>query len=1297
MNGFIKRYLLFLLFGVVAGACQVMASPVWDPSGNLVRPIFKNVSVPPSAYTVMGICQDRKGMMWLATGDGLYSYDGYSLHLHPLDGIKGRLGLRAVSLIDDHYLCLGSLSRGVLVFNLRTGRWEDPFPELHSIHSVTMLKVYGGYLWIGTNVSGVYAFHLRTRKLRKCKLPKSFPDITAFEGAGNSVYFSSVAGLCSVDLATWKVTLVLVPGNNPFVNTLFWDHQARRLLVGMENYVYSYDPRLHQMRPLLLQPGNVFKSIQKDLHGNLFFGTDAGLILYDPRTHQAEHFLHDTKDARSIGSNIVWQIITDREGNLWMATEKGVSLLQRNLPYQLVPLYDLTGSGEGNTITQMLYDSKGRLWMGGDNGIILYDGRETIWFNANNPSHHLAHNRIRRIVENKDHDIWLASDGSIARFDETTRQFVYYHVVTPDGRHADWCYGVQEDERGRLWLNTWASGLLLVNKKQLMANGPHRPFVARPLKGFDYQDSRKLVQDVIMDGHGSAWVSSANCITKVDLQTLGQRRYPIANSFLSLCNGSLFIGQGNQVLKMEIPSGHLSRVYQLNRGSLTAFVPDGKKLWILTTEGMDCLSTDDGKVRNTDLPVGYYPSGCVDTRLKRLVLGGEDCLLTYRLSKRGIPERRVYVSSVIEGDDTSGSPSHVVMLLDTNQIHLKNGGNVTLELSTFYYSPVNDRIFYYRFEDEKEWHQLAPGRNQISFAGMNAGHYRLCLSAANPTVNPHALVQVYDIYVPRPWYSSYPMQCLYLLMIVLFIIGLFRYQQRRAKRRLELREKEKTLELSQQKMDFFVNISHELKTPLTLIIAPLSKLIETSTQEKQKRVLTLIYENAMKLNALIGKVLNFKQLEYDGASTLLRSYIELNHLIRNSIHYFQQVSDDRHLRIEYRSDEKEVWIHADAQKLESVFTNLIANAVKYVKDDTGKVEIDLHVHDQKVVIDVMDNGPGIPEEDQKMIFIRFFQGKNAKQKKGGTGIGLYLVKEFVTLHGGTVQVSGRNPGTTFTVILPLDGDNAVDRGSREEDEQPVSPEDTRQKIAIIDDNHEIVDLLAENLQDTYLCLKAYDGKEGLKLIQEQLPDLIIVDQMMPEMNGFEMCRELKRNQPTATIPIIMLTAKDDMLTEEESIKVGINVFIPKPFDLRKVHLQIVRLLAQHRDLEKSIQISRITHPEFKPVERQASPDENIIRDITKIIEDNMDSEELNVATLAEKSGMEQKQLYRKVKQLTGCSPIAYIKKLRMKKAAVLLKEKQFTVSEVMYMVGYTNASYFTRCFSEEFGMTPKQYRDQSDR
>lgn len=1296
MSGSIMRKILFGLIGVMAWACQVVASSVWDPSVNLRQPIFKNISVPPSAYPVMGICQDSKGMMWLATGDGLYSYDGYSLHHHPLEGVKTYRGLRAVCPAGDQYLCLGSLTRGLLFFNLKTGKREDPYPELHAVHSVTMLKAYGGYLWIGTNVSGVYAFHLRTRQLRKCKLPKSFPDITAFEGAGNHVYFSSLAGLGRVDLATWKVTLIPVPGNNPFVNTLYWDHREQRLLVGMENYVYSYDPRLHQMRQLLLQPGNVFKSMQKDLHGNLFLGTDAGLLLYRPRTHQTEFFLHSTKDIRSIGSNIVWQIINDREGNLWMATEKGVSLLQRNLPYQLVPLYDLTGSGEGNTITQMLYDSKGRLWMGGDNGIILNDGKETTWFNANNPSHHLAHNRIRSIVENKDHDIWLASDGSIARFDEETRQFVYYHVVTPGGTHADWCYGVKEDEKGRLWLNTWASGLLLVDKRKLIENGPHRMFVARPLKGFDYLDSRLTVRQVVMDDQGNAWVGRTNSITKVNIRTLGQKRYPITNSILCYCNGSLFIGQDNQILKMEIPSGHLSRVFQLNRGSLVALVPHGKYLWISSSEGIDCMDTGDGRVRNTNLPIGYYPVGCFDTRLKRLVWGGEDCILTYKLSKQGFPERRVYVSSVIEGDDSQGSPSQAEMPLYTNQIHLKSGDNVVLELSTFYYAPENDRIFYYRFEQEKEWHQLAPGHNQISFLGMSAGHYRLCLSATNPAVNPHAMVQVYDIFVPHPWYSSYPMRILYLLLVVFWIVCLFKYQQKKARRRLVQREKERSLELSRQKMDFFVNISHELKTPLTLIIAPLSKLIETSTQERQRRVLALIYENAQKLNALIGKVMNFKQLEYDGASTLLRSYIELNHLIRNCIHYFNQVSEDRHISIEFRSDEKDVWIHADAQKLESVFTNLIANAVKYVKDGTGKVEVALHVRDQKAVIDVMDNGPGIPEEDQKMIFIRFFQGKKAKRNKGGTGIGLYLVKTFVTLHGGTVEVAGRNPGTIFTIMLPLTGENAADRETKDDEGQAVSPEDTRQKIAIIDDNHEIVDLLAENLQDTYLCLKAYDGKEGLGMIREQLPDLIIVDQMMPEMNGFEMCRELKRNQPTATIPIIMLTAKDDMRTEEESIKIGINVFIPKPFDLRKVHLQIVRLLALHRDIEKSIQISRITHPEFKPVERLASPEENIIRDITKIIEDNMANDELNVATLAEKSGMEQKQLYRKVKQLTGYSPIAYMKQLRMKKAAVLLREKQFTVSEVMYMVGYTNASYFTRCFSEEFGITPKQYREQID-
>lgn len=373
--------------------------------------------------------------------------------------------------------------------------------------------------------------------------------------------------------------------------------------------------------------------------------------------------------------------------------------------------------------------------------------------------------------------------------------------------------------------------------------------------------------------------------------------------------------------------------------------------------------------------------------------------------------------------------------------------------------------------------------------------------------------------------------------------------------------------------------------------------------------------------------------------------------------------------------------------MESVFTNLISNAIKYVKDDTGIIKVSLDKRDYEVIITVSDNGEGMKADEIPMMFIKFFQGKNTHA--GGTGIGLYLVKKFVELHKGNISVANDN-GLNIKITLPVTGDNAI----TEKTESDIIEKDINEEketLLIIDDNHEIVDFLTESLTKNYNCIKAYNGKEGLKAVSKRIPNLIIVDHMMPEMNGFEFTKAMRHNQQTASVPIIMLTAKDDMNTEMESLKIGVDVFISKPFELKKLFLHIAQLLQRNKNIEKTVKISNITNPEFKTDKDKRTPDEILIENITKVVEENMEKEEFNVTSLAQIICIDPKQLYRKVKQLTGMTPIAYLKKLRMKKAAVLLSENRFTVSEVMYLVGYTNASYFTKCFVEEFGITPKQF------
>ena len=497
------------------------------------------------------------------------------------------------------------------------------------------------------------------------------------------------------------------------------------------------------------------------------------------------------------------------------------------------------------------------------------------------------------------------------------------------------------------------------------------------------------------------------------------------------------------------------------------------------------------------------------------------------------------------------------------------------------------------------------------------------------------------------------------------------------------------------KMEFFVNVSHELKTPLSLVVAPLGKLLAECTNAKMRDSLKGIQHNALKLNSLIYKIIDDKQTEYDIDNSVISSHVEVVSLLNNCISAFVPIANERKLKIELVHGVQEQWLNVDVVKMESIFTNLLSNAIKHVDDNVGYVMVELQITQGDVVISVKDNGCGIPEEELPLVFIRHYQGKDEDKAKHGTGIGLFLVKKFVELHNGKVSVAnGIDGGAVFTVRLPLKEKSITKASLSTTSEQEFEAEESMlSKILIIDDNKEIVEFLCSAFEGKYHCLKAFNGKEGLDILKGQSVNLIVVDQMMPVMNGLEFVRSLKHTMQTENIPVIMLTAKDDFDTELQSIKAGVDVFIPKPFDFNKLMLQVARLLKRTESVRKAQHIE--TMLDKNDAAKEGTPadtsDELFIKDLLQTIDTNMHKEGFNVSMLSDLMNVDQKQLYRKIKQLTGKTPVAFLRSTRLKRAAELLKQNRFSVTEVMYMVGMSNASYFTKCFTNEFGVTPKQF------
>lgn len=502
--------------------------------------------------------------------------------------------------------------------------------------------------------------------------------------------------------------------------------------------------------------------------------------------------------------------------------------------------------------------------------------------------------------------------------------------------------------------------------------------------------------------------------------------------------------------------------------------------------------------------------------------------------------------------------------------------------------------------------------------------------------------------------------------------------------------------MSNLKLDFFIHISHELKTPLSLIIAPLSTLITEIKKPEHKKRLESVYGHALKLNSLIHEVLYFKQIDCASENTLIRSNIELCSFTRNILDTFSMAFASKNIRPVLISDREQIWMNLDMIKMESVISNIITNAIKFIPAEGGKIEVSIIQEAETVTIQISDTGSGIRHEDLPYVFIRYFQSKNKERRKDGSGIGLYIVKKFIELHDGHVSINsaGDKCGTLVTVTLPLSGANCISsvQNSFQTDQQ-LSLLSGKPILLIVDDNVEMVTYLVEAFSKEYCCLYAFNGKDGITIASEHHPDIILVDQIMPEMDGIEFCKVIRKKMQIALVPIAMLTAKDDKDTELKSMKAGVDAFIAKPFDIDKLELRLEQLLKTRRRLEKRLSIETIGQP-VQIQEKEIDTGEAFITKLVAIMEENMENTEFNVSMLCQLVEMDNKQLYRKVKQLVGVTPVDLIRRIRMKKAAALLSQNRFSVSEVMYMVGYSNPSYFSKCFVAEYKVSPSQYASE---
>ncbi len=1278
---------------------------------------FDNINLGADATSIGCFLQDNNGLIWIGSDKGLFSYDGYSARQHFRFGTPQNARIHCGLTVGSKYLYLGS-DDGIHIYNYHTDHYE--YAEVVFPRDVRCMALHDDILWIGS-LNGLYTYNVSTHELTSFPLTQN-PGLThpsiysLIHASDGNIYIGTYDGFCKYDYTKQVFERIELPSgqsrNNQFVNALLEDSNRNCIWVGTEGNLFRYLPETNKFLTIETMHDNSVKSLALDGNGHLLAGTDNGLYVCKENT-VLQHIQHDSRSTYSLSNNIIWNIFTDARQNVWIGTDYGISLSRFNHTFRYMPIEQITGTGEGNHFHSIYKDSKGSIWFGGTNGLIYtestHNAQSHTWYKMGEKVNGLPHNRIRHIFEDKDNQLWIATDGSINRFDRANKKFIAYNIVDSTGVfNSNWSYNLYEDPNGRLWIATCLGGIFVVDKHKLM-NNPEQKYIA------DYHFSTRnglsgiFINQLTADSEGNVWALLYNNVIHkinpasmevavIDYHSLtGEKSvsYMIADD-----KGKIWLGYRGGILYANPHDGNLHNIDLggvYNDTEILAMAEVLNHIWVSTTDGIWIVNKHTMDARR--LKLISLPFSCIyyDNNNQTIYMGTVDGYATVspEVVENQSDNHHILITK-LHINNKQVNPAGVYAeegIRYTGELNLKHDeNNIYIEISDLPYTSGEKNKFVYKLDGiDTDWQSMQPGANSITYSNLDFGEYLLHISKLDEKGMPLTTNQTNLTFnIQPPWYHTTWARIIWFVLLTVLVAWMVNFFRVRNNLRIERMEKERIMEQSKSKIDFFTNISHDLKTPLSMIIAPVSNLLLEVRNSQHKHTLEVVQRNAMKLNSLIHQVLDLNRMDSNSSSSLILSRVEFISFISRILPpYEEAAARDKNIRFSFNANCGKLYIDIDLIKFESVISNLLSNAFKYTPEG-GSVELSVNyiARDNQLELIVMDTGIGIPGKDIPHIFQRFFQSPVTSGKKEGTGIGLYLVKTYTELHGGSVQVkSEENKGTTISIVLPVPSEESLfNIQSQTTPDDAISND--KPLILVVEDNPEVAEFICHILSPHYRTLTASDGKAGLAMAMNDIPDLVITDLMMPVMNGLDMCRQLKKHIPTSTIPLILLTAKDDIDTELESIQLKIDAFMPKPFQPVILLSRIEQLLSAKEQVEAKARIETITAP--KAIDA-VSQDEKLLTSIIAIIEERISDPDLNVNALSDISGINTKQLYRKVKQLTGMSPVEYIKSIRMKKAAMLLEQKKFTIAEVMYMVGFSNHSYFSKCFQKEFGKTPREY------
>lgn len=1295
------------------------------------------------------IHQDKKGWMWVGTSQGICRFDGYKFTVFKNDpedstSLKGNL-VRAIFEDSKGQLWVGTENGGLNKFNREkekfshlfyydkggilkdasvTSIFEEPSGVLfvgtenqlfrienESVISeirpsnLSFLPQYyrvlrmdrHGRLWVGTN-NGLYVYDLKNNSAQKVDIPLNLsPNEEIWEiyrESDDSMWIGTYAnGIFIVNTGTLRATQLIVDLNNDRSNTVRAIAKDRngKTWIGTRGGLYIYEKGRgvtgfyysDEREPRSLV-NNSIMCITHDIKGDVWIGTRNGINFLIEERQNIQGYKSMPGDDRYLNSSEIYAFWIDRKGDIWTGTESGgINILNRKTGRfrYLVPEKGNTNSLSRNCIKALMEDRKNNLWigtfLGGIDVMDLQTGKFRHYRHDPADPSSLSDNRVWALIQDSNNTIWVGTSGGLDQYDPVTDSFIHYSSIV-DGQ-VNW---LAEDSDRCLWIG--GEELVIYNLRD------------RSVKRVP-ESTRYMLQD----SKNRYWIATNN-------------------------RGIALYSKEKGVVRHYTEKNGLA-----NNQTLAILEDDEHFLWISTTNGLSKFDPESERFHNFSLKNGFQNNqftygAAYKTAQGELLFGGISGFNIFDPAKIKsgdyfppivLTDLKIFNKSVRIGDSKKDVLTKSIS--ETEEITLRYDQNsITLDFASFdYANSLGIQYSYFLENFDRDWSEPQVNRS-ATYTNLDPGEYVFQVKTVSIDRKESNAGPRLKIVVLPPYWETWWFRTILLLTIggLLYFLISFLLNKEKLKNDLVLeRLKAKKLhELDMMKLRFYTNISHEIRTPLTLILGPLEKLRQNLIpKEELKEHVEVMHRNATQLHQLINQLLDFRKLE-TGNLKLNLTCGDLVTFISEVVGSFNKYAEEKEIDLRFNSLKKEIVTNFDADKLGKILNNLLSNAFKFTSKG-GKISVNLALvfdpdeNDQNpdstekrmIEISVKDTGIGILEANQEKIFTRFFQ-VNEGAKQTGTGIGLALTKELVKLHNGTISVQSKpGKGSKFTIHLPYeeisthpesataDLDSSPELHGRLGDEPLGEVSVTGRKIMLlVDDNPDVRFFIKSHFVSNFQVLEAENGLEGWNIALKTIPDIIISDVMMPDMDGFEFCRKIRKDERTSHIPIILVTALGSREHEIEGLSHGADDYITKPFDLVILQTKVENILQVRQSLRQKYTSEMMLQPKNIIL---SSPDERFLQKAIEVIEAHMADPDLDIEKFASEIGVSRMQLYRKLDALTEMTVKEFVRSIRLKRAAQMLVQKKLNISEVAYAVGFRDLSHFRKCFKQEFGMSASDY------